>query len=288
MRRHGLAALALLLGLALPIPARAQAPEWLELASAREARGVQAFQAEIEYAAGRISVFPADAGVLYDARLRYDATQFEPRRRWSIEDGRAVFRLDIDGREDVDIQVRDLSDRAGSLRLGLSRSVPTDLRLTVGGAEAKIDLGGVALSGLDLKLGAADSELRFDEPNPASMRRLTLKAAVAAFSAYGLGNAHFERLEFDGGIGDLTLDFTGEWDRSAVAKVKMGVGSLRLRVPADIGVKIRKRTFLAAFDANGFRKVDGGYVSPNWDASDIRLDIDLEAALGSVGVTTEP
>lgn len=282
--------MALLLGVAVPASAAQQA-EWLELASAREARGVETFEARVEYAAGRLSVFATDADLLYDARLRYDANRYHPRRRWSVEDGRGVLRLEVDGRDDVDVdleQIRNLGDEPGALDLGLSRRVPTDLRLTVGAAEVDLALGGVALRGLDLKIGAAEAEIRFDEPNPVSMGRMKLRAAVASFEALRLGNARFDNLDFEGGVGDVTLDFTGEWDRSAKAHVKMGLGSLQLRLPRDIGVRIRKRTFLAAFDADGFRKVDDGYVSPNWDSAAIRLDIDLEAAFGTIGVTLEP
>jgi hypothetical protein len=64
----------------------------------------------------------------------------------------------------------------------------------------------------------------------------------------------------------------------------MGIGDLKIRVPSEIGVRIRRNSLLIGLDAVGFSKVGKEYFSPNWDTATIRLDIALDAALGTVEV----
>ena len=91
-------------------------------------------------------------------------------------------------------------------------------------------------------------------------------------------------MEFSGAIGGVLLDFSGEWERDASATVKMGVGELKIRVPRDLGVRIERKSFLIALDAEDFVRVDDAYISPNFDTAGHRLVIRLEAALGSVEI----
>ena len=100
----------------------------------------------------------------------------------------------------------------------------------------------------------------------------------------GLGNARFERFDLKGGVGDVVLDFTGDWSGDATGSVKMGLGSLELRLPAELGVWIHKSSFLASFSAPGLEKVGDGYRSPNWETAEHRLELHLETAFGSIEV----
>jgi hypothetical protein len=120
------------------------------------------------------------------------------------------------------------------------------------------------------------------------MERLELKAGAARFVASGLGNARFEELDFKGGVGEVDLDFGGEWSSSASANLEMGLGSLKLVVPEELGVRITKRGFLADLDAPGFERVDGGWQSPNWATAEHRFEVRIRAALGSIEVRRAP
>ena len=106
----------------------------------------------------------------------------------------------------------------------------------------------------------------------------------AELEARGLGNARFDKMSFKGGVGDVRLDFTGDWSGSASATVQMGLGSLTLVVPPELGVRIRKRGFLAALEAPGLERVDGAWQTDNWDSASSQLSIDLKAVLGSIEV----
>lgn len=284
--------------LALPGPVVAQ--QWRDFRAARQAAGTESLEVELIYGAGRLRVSSSEVPYLYDARVRYDASRFRPLRGWSREGDRGRLRIAITSVEDadgpatvhldewdIDVDFDDLrrsGDELGRVDLSLHPAVPTDLKLLVGAASADLDLGGLTLHSLEFATGASETDISFDTPNRVRMERLSLRAGAAEFEAHELGNARFDRLEFDGAIGDVLLDLTGEWETDATAAIKMGIGELTIRVPREIGVRIERSSVLVSLDAPGFEKTDRTYVTPNWDTAEVRLEISLEAAFGSVEV----
>jgi hypothetical protein len=285
LSRAGLAAVALL---AAATPLAAQEADWTEVRARRQADGIESVTVDVEYVAGEFSVAPADGGLLYDTHLKYDAARMRPERNWSVDGNTARLHLGFEGLgDDGDMDIEFEDDDHGFLELGLSRDVPTDLRIRVGAALSEVDLSEVPVTGLVYQTGASDTDMRFDSPNPVPMDRLELAVGVAEFNATGLGNARFQELQFKGAVGDVTLDFTGDWAGDATGSIDMGLGSLTLVFPEELGVRITKKGFLAALDAPGFTKVDGGWQSPGWDSASHHLEIRLVSALGSIEVRQE-
>jgi predicted membrane protein len=154
----------------------------------------------------------------------------------------------------------------------------------VGAAASDMELGGVPLTNLTLHTGASETKLRFDRPNPVRMERMELRVGAADFEVEQLGNARFDSFDFAGGVGEVTLDFTGEWEGDATARIKLTLGTLTLRLPADIGVRITRSTVLTSFETSGFRKTDGGYESDNWDEASEHLELHIDTKFGAVEV----
>jgi hypothetical protein len=278
---------ALLLSVTVAAPLAAQSSDMYQISARRQITGVRTLEADVEYAVGRLHVGAAPSGLLYDTKLVYDAGEFEPQRSWSLSDGAGQLALSLSGLDDSwDLDDLDEFDESelGSLDLGLSREVPTVLSLAVGVAEVDMKLGGVALRRFVYRTVASETKIGFESPNPVRMDRMELAAGAAEFAASELGNARFDVIEFTGAIGDVHLDFTGEWTGSASGELRMGLGTLQLTFPRDLGVRIEKSGFLASFDSNGFESVDGGYQTPNWDSAESQLTLNVRAAFGSIDV----
>ena len=64
----------------------------------------------------------------------------------------------------------------------------------------------------------------------------------------------------------------------------MGLGSLELRIPEGLGVRLQKDSFLTSLDSQGLVKRGDVYESLDWDRADRRVTIELDAAFGSVSV----
>ncbi len=271
--------------LATATPLAAQEADWTEVRARRQAGDIESVTVDVEYVAGELRVAPANDGLLYDTHLKYDAARMRPERNWSVDGNAARLDLSFEGLgDDGDMDIEFEGDENGFLELGLSQAVPTDLRIRVGAALSEVDLGGVPLTRLVYQTGASETDLRFGTPNSLRMEHLEFAVGAAEFSATELGNARFDEMEFTGGVGDITLDFTGDWSKDASAAIKMGLGSLTLVFPEDLGVRITKKGFLASLDAPGFTKVDGSWQSPGWDSATHHLEIQLVSALGSIEV----
>jgi len=231
----------------------------------------------VDYGAGRFSVRPVDEGLLYRMNLRYDEDAYEPVANFS--DGR--LELGVESIRNVRLR----GDReSGELALELARGVPMRLDLDFGAVRADLDLGGLHLTSLDVSTGASQSTLDISEPNRGEIGTARFEVGAAEFAARHLGNLNAERIEFDAGVGSITLSLDGEWQRDARLSIDMGLGSLELRVPEGLGVQLRKDSFLTSLDSEGLVKRGESYQSLDWAEADRKVTIDLDAAFGSVKV----
>jgi hypothetical protein len=159
-----------------------------------------------------------------------------------------------------------------------------DLDLEFGAVQADVDLGGLALTGLELSTGASESTIDVSEPSTASMEVARFEVGAAEFDARRLGNLNAARIEVDAGVGSITLWLDGEWRQDARVGIDMGLGSLELRVPEGLGLELRKDSFLTSLDSEGLVKRGDVYQSLDWDEAARRVTVDLDAAFGSVKV----
>jgi len=266
------AAVPALLAAATPVAAQ----DWRTVTSTRQLGSENLLRVDVEYGAGKLIVGAAPEGTLYRSKLRYDQRWFEPTT--SFNNGR--LRIGVDAG-----RIRGRNIEAGLLDLALSPAVPIELELRFGAAEAELELGGLLIRDAQISTGASRTELRVSTPNPGLCRSIDLEVGAAQFIATGLGNLNAERLSLDGGVGEVVLDFTGEWRTDMTADIAMGLGSLTLRVPRGLGLRVRKGGILAGFDSQGLIRRGDVYFSEDWDTAERKLTVDVDAALGNVRVT---
>jgi hypothetical protein len=257
----------------------AEAQSWRTMTSARQLAGTGPVKVRVEYGSGHLEVKAAEKPMLYRMETRYDESQFTPVSTFSQES--RTLQLGVRAKEGR----RGMGAKSGShANISLTREVPLDLDLDFGAGEAQIQLGGLRLQRLDLSTGASETNVTFDRPNPIRADRIQINAGAAELEVRGLGNARADRVEFHGGVGSTVLDFSGAWQGNGAASVKMGIGSVVLRLPRAIGVRIDRSSFLTSFDAKGMVRRDGSYFSTNWGSARNHLTIDVEAALGSIDI----
>ncbi len=268
----------LALGLILAVPATGGAQEWEQLSASRKVSDRAPMDVRVRYGVGRLQIRPGDPGTLYRMELRFDREHFAP----VIEHrpGRLELGTETRGRN---LNLKGHQD-GGELDLELSPDVPMDLVLEFGAVRASVDLGGLELTDLEVATGASESTLDFSRPTRGNVRTAELNVGAADFLARNLGNLRAERLEVGAGVGEVTLDFGGEWTRDMRVDVSMGLGALELRVPEDLGVTLHKDSFLTSLEAEGLERDGDLYRSANWTSARHKLTIELDAAFGSIRV----
>jgi hypothetical protein len=276
MRRRAIGGLLAAAALALPHTLGAQS--WRTVTMSRQISGEDDLRVQVTYGAGHFRVRPADDGLLYRMQLRYDEEVFEPRAEYEGN------RLHL-GVENVGKSIRLGRDRSGGeMDLLLGRDVPMDLDLEFGAVRADIDLGGLALRRLELSTGASESTVDVSEVNPIEMRNASFEVGAADFTARHLGNLNARHIDVSAGVGEVTLWFNGSWQRDAEVAIDMGLGSLELRFPEGLGVRLAKDSFLTSLDSEGLVKRGDAYYSLDWERAERKVTIDLDAAFGSVKV----
>jgi hypothetical protein len=110
---------------------------------------------------------------------------------------------------------------------------------------------------LNVKLGAGAAELR-------------------------LGGLSLERLRVESGVGELSLDLSGEWKRSMQAFVKAGIGDTTLRLPQDAGVRLRSSVGLGITQPHGLVRDGDLYTNARYGQSPVTLDIIIEGGIGKI------
>jgi hypothetical protein len=96
-------------------------------------------------------------------------------------------------------------------------------------------------------------------------------------------------LEFEGGVGKFVLDFGGQFDYRAEARVKVGMGALTVVIPRELGVQLRADDrWLSSLDFSKSRLVavagKGMYETENFESAQGQLILILEVGLGSANI----
>lgn len=261
-----------------------RAQDFRTASASRQQRGEEDLAVSVQFAVGTLQLRPAPERVLYRMNLRYDARTFEPRSEYDTGDRR--LRVGVEGlnvRGDR-FPHRNLSEQR--LELQLSPVVPTELELAFGAGQADVELGGLSLRDIQIKGGAAETVVRFSQPNRITCERLLFEVGAIDLKTERLGNARCRRIEFNGAAGDITLDLTGEWPSGEPAQVEIavGLGSVRLRLPEAVGVAVGVDRFLTSFDQAGLQRRGNRYYSANYDRAGTRIELGVKAAMGSVEI----
>jgi len=239
---------------------------------------------KIKIGAANIDLKKSNSDVILDAEMEYDPDAIGIRADYvKLSDQGKVY-LETDSRES-DL---DLSKDGNYWNLQFGDLVPLSFDIEIGACDADFDFTGLLVRSLDLELGASSTQVEFSRPNSQHISEISVDVGASKLKMLGLGNANFNDMVFDGGAGDFTLDFSGDFDHTANVSIDVGIGSLRIMVPEDAGIQIRKESsFLASFsmDQDEFEEVeDDLYENANFGKTKKELVFNIEAGLGSVKV----
>jgi hypothetical protein len=249
-----------------------------------EFKGEKSLTVEIDFGGGIIDLGENTTGNILDVEVEYDpdTVNIDVDYRKIGDRGKLYLESEFeDGHLDFDTDYN-------YWHLGFTNKVPVDFEIDIGACEAEFDFTGLKISNLNLDLGASSTKITFRKPNSERISEISIDVGASELKIEGLGNANFERLSFDGGVGDFTLDFRGELKHKAYVDIEVGLGSLTILLPENIGVRIQEEgSFLSSFsiDAEKFDEVESKvYESENLGKTEGELIFDIEIGLGSVEI----
>jgi hypothetical protein len=238
--------------------------------------GAESAAVNVRFGAGELDIEAGEPDSLLAGRFRYNVEQWKP----SVTYEEGELKIEQGGtKEDWGIPT---GNTRNEWELAFSPQIPLEMKIDIGAGEGDLDFSGLKLSELDLRMGAGDSEVKFTEPNPIGMDDLTLETGAAKLDVRGIGYASPEKATVNGGVGEITLDFSGEWSNSSEVDIMAGVGAITLRLPDDIGVRVETVGGLTNIEAAEFRRTDGAYVNDVFGETEIELRIHVTTGVGNL------
>jgi hypothetical protein len=194
--------------------------------------GAKSARVEIDMSAGELSVGPGAAELL-EADFSYSSSSSRPQLDYNVSDGQGRLKIR---------QPETFHGGGGrnAWDLHLSNKVPMELSVKQGAGRAKLNLGGLALSRLDLEIGAGETivDLTGDWKNnlTASIQggvgratvRLPSDVGVRASAQGGIGAIHVRGLKKDGDA--YVNEAYGKSPVTVSVQVEGGVGEINLEL----------------------------------------------------------
>jgi hypothetical protein len=236
---------------------------------------------ELSMGAGTLTIAPGAVG-LASGTIRYNVEPWEPK---IIRSDKSLVIKQGSQKGLSGVGTRVVND--WDLELGRA---PMRLKISAGAYEGSYDLSGLTLQDLTITDGAAKSEVVFNSVNPGQMGSFDYKTGASTVTLIGLANANFKSMEFEGGAGTYSLDFSGQLRSNGNVRVKIGAGSVRITVPGSTATKLVISGSLNDIDTEGTWTVSGStYSTPKLGTvrQDKILSIDLEMNVGSVTLVAE-
>lgn len=245
--------------------------------------GTEPVAVDILFGAGELEIQAGEEDELFSGRFKYNVKEWEP--EISYDGDLLVIRQ---GSSDEDWGIPTDKGARNEWDLAFSPEVPLEIEIRIGAGEGEWDFGGLQLEDLDIELGAGDFAVYFGEPNEVEMRDLDIDAGASKLQIINVGNASPKRMAVRGGVGDITLELTGDWANSASIDVTTGVGSLTLRVPDNMGVRVDVEGGLSNIDVSGLHRSGDDYVNDDYGEAEMELDISVNTGVGQVNLIEVP
>lgn len=258
----------------------------------------KAVKVEIECPLGELDVKSQQQGPLAVLDLKNSLQHFEYRVSYTESNKRGELKVGGSGESSVDMDFTSISDYKKIFGLGESLerenrwrimlkeadNLPYDLDIEIGLGDADVDLGKMAIEQLKFNCGLSDATLELNDPNPIRMRRLEVDNGMGAFEGVMLGNGNFEQMKVSVGMGSADLDLRGKYTDDADIKVDVGMGSITLKVPNDMDIRVTVNASpFSSVSLDGLDKEGKtSYRSKNFGAGKHTLDFNINVGMGSV------
>lgn len=285
MKKCGMVMLALLI-LLLSKNLSAQEYGYQKLEKSFRVKEGKVLKILIDVDAAELRIGPSDFDRKGHVSIYYQERSFDG--RMDFDENRARLRITLEARRLFKSRPRERGD--AEVEVYLPRDVETELRTRVKAGTVDMDLPGLKLRDFALKTWAGEVTVDFSQPNKIEMDRFYVNAKIGDVTLYRLGNANFKDAEINGGIGELSIDFTGLDLKNKRARIDLDIGSTEITFPrqANLRMSIYKLLFLSVLDLPAeLRKVGRYYYLGEPKQASGEFFLKISPGLGELSIDLE-
>ncbi len=242
---------------------------------------VDSLKVSIKFGAGKLDLISGQEDV-FKGNFQYDKSILKPNIRYEILGKTGILTLSQSIKKDLHLSF----PFKNIWNLKLPSGIPLQLYINTATYSGDIDLTNLQIENFYLTTGASQTNIIFDKPNLIDLKNINIKTGASTIKMLGLANANFDEMNFTGGAGSYTFDFSGNLTKKSKVNISAGAAKIILKIPSAIGSKIIIERFPAVkLDIRGFiKKNDQTYISPEYGKSDAELDIEIKGGLIDVEV----
>lgn len=202
---------------------------------------------------GELSV-DGGADALLEGTFTYNVADWEPEVHYAVNNGEGRLTVRQPNADQISLR----SSVYNAWDLLLSDALPISLRIECGAGEQDIDLVGLNITDLDVKLGAGDSMISVSD-TPA-----------------------LSTIDLDVGVGNVRLDLSGTWAEDVEIDIRGGVGETTVQLPKDVGVRVEVSSGIGDVDVSSLSREGSAWVNEAYSTANVTLNITIRAGVGRV------
>ena len=244
---------------------------------------VDLLKVTIKFGVGKLGLISGEEDV-FEGNFQYDKSILKPNIRYEILGETGILTLSQSIKKDLNLSF----PHKNIWNLKLPSGVPLQLYINTATYSGDIDLTNLQIENFYLNSGASQTNIVFNQPNLIDLKNINIKTGASTIKMFGLANANFNKMNFAGGAGSYTFDFSGSLTKKSKVNINAGAAKIILKIPSTIGTKIIIERFPAVkLDIRGFIKInDQTYISPEYGKSTAELDIEIKGGLIDVDVVS--
>ena len=242
---------------------------------------VDSLKVSIKFGAGKLDLISGQEDV-FEGSFQYDKSMFKPDIRYEKLGETGILTLSQSIKKDLDLPF----PYKNIWNLKLPSGIPLQLYINTATYSGDIDLTNLQIENFYLNSGASQTNIVFNQPNLIDLKNINIKTGASTIKMLGLANANFNEMNFTGGAGSYTFDFSGNTTKKSKVNINAGAAKIILKIPSNMGTKIIFKNFpVSKLDIRGFVKInDQTYISPEYGKSTAELDIEIKGGLLDVDV----
>lgn len=242
---------------------------------------VDSLKVYIKFGAGKLALISGEEDV-FEGNFQYDKSILKPNIQYEILGETGILTLSQSIKKDLDLPF----PYKNRWNLKLPSGIPLQLYINTATYSGDINLTNLQIENFYLTTGASQTNIVFNQPNLIDLKNINIKTGASTIKMLGLANANFDEMNFTGGAGSYTFDFSGSLTKKSKVSIDAGAAKIILKIPSSMGTKIIFRNFPASkLDVRGFVKInDQTYVNTEYGKRDAELDIEIRGGLVDVDV----